>query len=210
MSLPCPLCKSKHVQIFHHDRKRLFHHCIVCHLVFVDPTNLPCKEQELNEYKLHQNSSDDAGYLTFLDRARQPVIEFVGKGKRGLDFGSGPEPVLANWLENDGFVMQAFDPFFAPSTIVGEYDFIVCTEAIEHFHQPSIEWQTWMQHLCSDGYLIIMTKRWLSKARFNTWHYKNDPTHVVFFHEKTFRFLAQEFNFSVLFVADDVVVMQRH
>ena len=54
-----------------------------------------------------------------------------------------------------------------------------------------------------------MTKRWLSREKFKTWHYKNDQTHVSFFHRNTFEYLAATYNLHAEFVCDDVVIMHR-
>ncbi|WP_100644160.1 class I SAM-dependent methyltransferase [Alteromonas facilis] len=209
----CPLCSHSNVDLFTQDKIRNYFECHNCHLVFVDPTALPSVEAEKGEYELHQNDDDDVGYLQFLDRARLPLLEFAYIGTTGIDFGCGPNPVLAKRLQVDGYNMKYYDPIFFPdSHVLGKhaYDFIVCTEAIEHFHSPKVEWRLWQRLLKPTGYLVIMTKRWLSKERFQHWHYKNDKTHVSFFHLSTFEYLAEQSQFEIKYVSDDVVVMQRN
>lgn len=107
--------------------------------------------------------------------------------------------------------MAVWDPFFAPdpAPLQQQYDFISCTEAIEHFVQPSNEWALWLKLLKSSGTLAIMTKRYTTAEAFAVWHYKNDPTHVSFFSERTFLYLAQRDGFSTNFAANDVVILQR-
>ncbi|WP_100657535.1 class I SAM-dependent methyltransferase [Alteromonas flava] len=209
----CPNCQSLDIEFFHQDKRRSYFHCLQCELVFVDPTQLPPLTTEEREYSLHNNSDSDDGYLRFLDRARLPLLKHIPLNAYGIDFGSGPNPVLARRLINDGYRVDVYDPIFAPNKHWLErsktYDFIVSTEAIEHFHKPHKEWQLWLRLLRPNGHLIIMTKRWLSKARFSTWHYKNDPTHVSFFSLRTFEYLAQRDGLTIKFTSDDVVVMQR-
>jgi hypothetical protein len=55
----------------------------------------------------------------------------------------------------------------------------------------------------------VMTKRVLSKTRFDSWHYKNDPTHVCFFSESTFEFLAQKSQLTVEFPTADIAVFRK-
>jgi SAM-dependent methyltransferase len=205
----CPLCTSINTQFFHRDNRRSYNRCLTCDLVFVESQFLPSIEAERSEYNLHQNLDDDQGYLTFLDRARLPILEKCQPNSLGLDYGCGPNPVLAKRLAADGFQMSFYDPLFYPHLDKGPFDFIVSTEAIEHFHNPKKEWQRWMELLNQDGSLFIMTKRWLSLEKFKSWHYKNDQTHVSFFHENTFRYLAENYNLHTEFVGNDVVVMHR-
>jgi hypothetical protein len=46
-------------------------------------------------------------------------------------------------------------------------------------------------------------------SRFAHWHYRRDPTHVVFYREETLRFLAAERGFSCLIPCKDVALMHR-
>ncbi len=49
-----------------------------------------------------------------------------------------------------------------------------------------------------DGILVVMSKLWKELKSFKTWRYAHDPTHVVFYHEQTFRFIAIHFGFNIL------------
>jgi len=44
-------------------------------------------------------------------------------------------------LEEDGYVMHKFDPSFYPNkTLFSQrFDFITCSETVEHFHYPFAE-----------------------------------------------------------------------
>lgn len=210
--MSCPLCGNSKCIPFTQDKRRAYSICERCKLVFVNPEHLPSPAFEKSEYDKHENHDDDEGYLRFLDRTRIPLLKAIPSPAQGLDFGCGPNPVLAKRLEDDGYQMQCFDAFYTYpplQTPKHGFDFIVSTEAIEHFHTPSKEWSTWLSLLAKDGVLVIMTKRWLSKARFDQWHYKNDQTHVSFFHRDTFQYLADKFGFEANFVSDDVVLMHR-
>ncbi|GGF64613.1 methyltransferase [Alteromonas lipolytica] len=179
-------------------------------LVFVDPEALPTPEQEHAEYQLHQNSLQDEGYLSYLNRLVECITPHLSADAKILDYGSGPCPALAHLFSNAGFNIDCYDPFFGPTTIsAAHYDVITATESIEHFHKPEQEWQRWMELLNPHGWLAIMTKRVLSADKFANWHYKNDPTHVSFFSVETFTWLAREYRFNVIFPDRDIVLMQK-
>ena len=41
-----------------------------------------------------------------------------------------------------------------------------------------------------------MTDIYDESIEFSKWYYKNDPTHLFFYHKKTFEWIEKEFNFS--------------
>ena len=212
----CPLCKSANAAShYHSDKKRDYLQCNQCKLVYVSPEFLPSKELEKQEYDLHENSFEDEGYRKFLRKVLTPLTPFIKNAQSsalvGLDFGCGPAPVLASMLEAEGVKMSTYDPFYANNLSVLEqnYDLVTCTEAIEHFHTPHLEWALFNNLTTAGGILAIMTKRVLDQAKFANWHYKNDVTHVSFFSEATFRYLADRDGYDVIFPASDVVIMRK-
>ena len=214
--MSCPLCQSANTSSHYHtDKKREYLQCCECDLVYVSPKYLPSKEIEKQEYDLHENSFEDEGYRKFLGKVLTPLSPFIkatnAPALSGLDFGCGPAPVLASMLSDEGVNMSTYDPFYAPTLKVLErsYDIVTCTEAIEHFHTPHVEWALFNKLVAPGGVLAIMTKRVLDKARFANWHYKNDITHVSFFSEKTFHYLAQKDGYDVSFPANDVVLLKK-
>jgi 2-polyprenyl-3-methyl-5-hydroxy-6-metoxy-1,4-benzoquinol methylase len=208
----CPLCLAQHIAFFHQDSRRRYYQCQQCQLVFADRTSLLSASAELAQYQLHNNDLQDAGYRRFLQRLATPLLQDLAQtGLQGLDFGCGPGPLLAKMLTEAGQHMALWDPYFAADERVlqQQYDFISCTEAIEHFVQPAQEWALWLTLLKPEATLAIMTKRYTNAAAFAGWHYKLDPTHVSFFSEYTFSYLAQRDGFDVDFVANDVVLLRR-
>lgn len=209
--MQCPLCFDSNTVFYHQDNKRTYIQCQCCKLVFVSPEFLPSTGAEKSEYDKHENSFEDDGYRTFLSKLLTPLSIYIKPGSSALDFGCGPAPVLAELLKEKGLEVSIYDPFYADNIEILEqsFDVITCTEAIEHFHQPAKEWSLFNSMLKPNGILAIMTKRVLSKERFKQWHYKNDPTHVSFFSEATFNYLAQKDTLSVEFPASDVVLMKK-
>jgi hypothetical protein len=212
MNSVCPLCQHSQIQIFCSDKRRAYFQCQQCFLVFADRTALLTKEQEKAQYDLHQNQLDDPGYRKFLSRLAFPLLSILkAEQNTGLDFGCGPGPLLAQMLSEAGKKMQVWDPFYAPDpkALQQHYHFVSCTEAIEHFINPAKEWHLWLNLLQPEGVLALMTKRYTDKNSFHNWHYKNDPTHISFFHQRTFEFLAQRDRLELEFPADDVVIFKK-
>lgn len=213
MSKPtCPLCFATSCAFFHQDKQRCYWRCPRCELVFADRSSLLSAAAEHAQYQLHNNDVNDNGYRRFLQRLATPLLAALGRsGLQGLDFGCGPGPLLALMLTEAGQQMTVWDPFFAPDSTALErqYDFISCSEAIEHFVNPAQEWALWQQLLKPGGTLAIMTKRYTTAEAFANWHYKLDPTHVSFFHLNTFHYLAGRDGYRLEVAANDVVLLQR-
>lgn len=208
----CPLCHANDIAFYFEDKRRRYNQCNACSLVFVSSEFLPTLIVERAEYDLHENSDDDQGYRAFLQRALSPLIPLINPNDSALDFGCGPSPVLANMLKASGLsAVDTFDIFYNPDKRVfnKQYNIITCTEAIEHFHTPSREWNYFLSMLMPGGLLVIMTKRVIDKAAFARWHYKNDKTHVSFFSEATFHFLGERDGFTVEFPSNDVVLLKK-
>lgn len=71
------------------------------------------------------------------------------------------------------------------------YDFITCTETAEHFHDPAAEFARLAGLLAPDGWLAVMTQLVPDARAFLDWHYVRDPTHVCFYADRTFTWLAE-------------------
>ncbi len=209
--MSCPLCKRPQSIFFLQERHRIYRRCEVCLLVFVPPAWHLDAQAEKAEYDLHRNHPEDSGYRRFLSRLSMPLRERLPVAARGLDFGSGPGPTLAPMLAEDGFRMELYDPFYAPDTSVlnARYDFVTCTEVVEHFRFPGREFSRLWSLLLPGGWLGIMTKLVIDQAAFARWHYKNDLTHVAFFSRQTFRFLEKKLRARLQLIEPDVILMQK-
>ncbi len=206
----CTLCGTES-QFFQKDSARRYFRCPCCRLVFVDPRDLPSRENEYAHYQLHQNDPRDRRYRDFLNRLFEPMNARLTARSRGLDFGSCPGPALSLMFTEAGHTMQIYDPFYAPdpSVLQGLYDFITASEVAEHFHQPGEEFARLWSLLHPHGWLGIMTKRLRDADSFGTWHYKLDPTHVSFFSLETFHWLALRLQAECVVAGNDVVLFRR-
>ena len=207
----CPLCDSSDSEIIHEDKNRSFKRCNNCKLIFVLDEQLLNSEEEKAQYDLHINDPSDPGYRRFLSRALNPVIGRIKAPALGLDVGSGPGPTLNLMAEEAGYEMAIYDPYYAPDDSVFEkqYDFITLTEVIEHVTKPCPLIEKLLRCLKAQGILLIMTKRWYAEQQFPSWHYKNDPTHIRFYHEQTFDFIANNYNLELEVIGPDVIIFKK-
>ena len=151
-------------------------------------------------------------YRKFLSRLSDPLVLKLSIGSLGLDYGSGPGPTLSVMLEELGFPMKIYDPYFASSTKVlqGRYDFITCTETIEHFYHPGKEFFKLDRLIKEGGWLGVMTEILESDAQFYEWHYHRDPTHVCFFKKDTMNWISQHFRWRAEYPRKNVVLFQKN
>lgn len=208
--LLCPLC-SHPTDPYTEDRRRVYFHCPQCDLVSADPETHLDATDEKAYYDLHENNPSDPGYRRFLSRLARPLLEILRPGMRGLDYGCGPGPTLSLMLEEAGMIMEVHDPYYRPNpTALGSlYDFVTCTEVVEHFHHPDQEWSRLVELIAQGGCLAIMTKLVISRERFASWHYKDDPTHIGFYSPQTFAWLGARFGLRVERVDQDVLFLHK-
>ncbi|AMK79021.1 MULTISPECIES: class I SAM-dependent methyltransferase [Methylomonas] len=211
-ALSCPLCTSNDTRHFHSDSTRDYNRCRNCLLVYVDRSQHLSPSQEQAIYDLHQNAIDDPGYLKFLSRLANPLFDRLPANSQGLDYGCGPGPALAELFKAQGHRMNLYDPFYAdfPEHLQQAYDFIVCTEVVEHFRAPKCEFDALFKLLKPGGWFGIMTKLVIDAEAFAKWHYKNDQTHIAFFSQPTFYWLATRYQCQLEFIGKDVIILQRN
>lgn len=206
----CVLCGANRLAFYHRDARREYWRCGVCELVQVPRSWHLDPAAEKAHYDLHENHADDPGYRRFLARTFNPVVAKLGAGAEGLDFGCGPGPTLSLMFREAGFSCVEYDLFYAPddSVLQRQYDFITATEVVEHLSMPGPVLNRLWCLLRPGGVLALMTKRVLSVDKFATWHYRADPTHIVFFHQHTFEWLARHWGAEAVFPESDVVLFQ--
>lgn len=211
-TMTCPCCASSDVYFWAEDRRREYYACRRCAVVFVPANFHLSPAEEKAEYDLHENDVQDAGYRRFLSRLLTPLLPRLPAVARGLDYGCGPGPALAMMLEDAGHHCAKYDLFYFPDQTVLEhhYDFITATEVVEHLGQPlEVLDRLWAQ-LNAGGVLAIMTKRVIDQTAFKNWHYKNDPTHIVFFADQTFEWLSERWQAQLEFIDKDVVFLTKN
>lgn len=197
--LICPLCFNKECfTIVEGADSRVYRECNKCKIIFIETQFLPSAKDEKERYLTHNNGIQYKGYVDFLNQAIEPALPLLRKNMQGLDFGCGPTPTLSVMLEKKGYNCDNYDPLFFPEMPIKAYDFIFATECFEHFFFPAKEIQRIIRLLKPDGFLIVMTEVWKSAESFCTWYYTKDPTHVTFYHNQSFEYIAKKYHFKVI------------
>lgn len=207
-TVACPLCNAISDSIFHASDRGTFYRCDRCALVFLDPAQWPSLDSEIARYELHENDPADPAHQEFLSRLAAPVIARVPAGARGLDYGSGESDALAGILTRSGRPTATYDPAFRPgaAALRERYDFIVCSEVLEHVHEPWALFQRF-QHLLRPGGIIgVMTGMYDAVPSFADWWYIRDITHVCFYSKETMEWVALRMGWTVHFPSGGVSI----
>ena len=211
VSTICPLCLQNKIVFYCADSKRPYLRCEGCDLVFVpEDYHIPARREKV-EYDKHQNSAEDSGYRRFLGRLSEPLLGRLEPRSSGLDFGSGPGPALPTLLREQGHSIEIYDQFYAlyPEVLDRQYDFVTATEVFEHLREPARTLNQLWSLVKPGGLLGVMTKLVENKTAFEKWHYKNDPTHIIFFSETTMQWLAEYWRARKELVADDAIIFRK-
>ena len=207
----CPVCRAAGAVHFLAEGGRDYWRCPDCLATFLQPDQRPGPLEEKAHYDHHQNDPDDPRYRAFLSKLSAPLLAKLSPGASGLDFGCGPGPALAAMLTEAGHRVALYDPFYHPdpAPLAQTYDFITCTETAEHFHDPAGAFDRLGTMLRHGGWLAVMTCFQTDDARFGGWHYRKDPTHVVFYREETLRHIAAQRGWACEIPAKDVALMRK-
>jgi len=203
----CPLCNGKS-ETFFTDNQQQFYQCKSCEGIFLSREQLPAAEEEKQRYQQHNNEVDDKGYQKFVSPITNSVLHDFEANHLGLDFGAGTGPVITKMLKDHDFQIEVYDPFFHPHTelLDRKYDYIVCCEVIEHFHNPAKEFELLKNLLNKNGKLYFMTEIYNHSVDFEKWWYKNDFTHVFFYQKTTFEFIKEKFDFQKIEIDGNLIV----
>lgn len=207
----CPVCQTSPLAEFRVVSHQRYLRCGVCQATVMDETCRLSPEQERRIYEFHDNNPADPGYRRFLSKLTDPLLERLFPGAVGLDFGCGPGPALATMLEARGLSVSLYDPYFhpAPEVLSETYDFITCTEVVEHLYEPAKVFRQLDRMLRPGGWLAVMTCFQTDDDRFDNWHYRRDPTHVVFYRAATFEWLAAAYGWVLEIPVKDVALFRK-
>ena len=201
----CPLCH--HIADYFcsdHNEDQKYYRCINCYSVFLDSSYYVDQHSEKSRYETHNNDVEDLRYREFVMPITDAIQDQFLEQAKGLDYGCGTGPVASVVLKHKGYEnISLYDPYFYPDTscLKELYDFIICCEVMEHFHDPKQEFLRLKSLLKPKGKLYCKTsliENDISIEGFKDWWYKDDPTHVFFYSEKTLEFIANHFNFGHL------------
>ena len=209
----CLLCSTP-AQLYHTHTKRnnqQYYRCPECHSVAMHPRHYLTREEEKARYLTHNNNIDDPDYQNFVRPVIRAVTTHTKIHYHGLDYGAGTGPVITKMLREKGYSMTTYDPFFIPNfeALNLTYDFIVCCEVAEHFHQPQLEFSRFSQILNPGGLLVIKTELLTPDIDFTRWYYINDPTHTLFYSYDGIRHILNQHNFMLLTISPRMVIAKK-
>ena len=91
-----------------------------------------------------------------------------------------------------------------------QYDFVTCTEVVEHFRDPLAGWTQLAALVRPGGWLGVMTQLAPAlPANFLRWRYRDDRTHVSFHRLATLQWLAVRFGFALEQVESQAFLLHR-
>jgi len=207
----CIVCKNQRAKEYKNIEQKRYWKCSYCEAIFLDKKFYLSSNDEYKHYLTHNNDLNDPRYKKFLSHLTLPLIERIKLNSIGLDYGCGPGPALSLMLREKGYKMFNYDPFFHPAkrNLLKKYDFISCTETVEHFHNPFGEFTRFNELLNNNGIIGIMTNFHSKQNIFENWYYIKDPTHVVFYNKKTFRIIAKIFDWDCEFLVNNLVFLKK-
>ncbi len=210
--MDCPLCTKNSIELYAHTLGSDYFECKTCSYVFKDRSKLLDSSVEKSRYDTHNNDSEDQGYIDFLNRLLLPLSEKLAPESYGLDFGCGPGPTISKEMKKRGHIMSDYDIYYAnkPQLLENQYDFVTSTEVWEHFYQPRIDIKKCWDLVKPGGYLGVMTYFIpQDKEQFMNWWYLRDETHVGFYNEDVFSYIAKELNATLEIVSRQVVILKK-
>ena len=212
----CPLCKNKDLTLYceslsYKKTMESFYSCQSCGLISKNQDMILSSQEESKRYQEHNNDPTDPGYQNFLLKAVNPLHQRLPSRSTGLDFGCGPGPTVSILMKELGHNVFNYDPYFFPDQTLLEtkYDFVISTEVFEHMSSPHNELIKIKSMLKDNGLLCIMTQIYDESIDFSSWWYKNDPTHIVFYQESTFEWIASYFELSLIYLENNIVIFKN-
>jgi hypothetical protein len=185
--------------------------CETCALTYLPAAQHADAAGERARYSEHNNVPSDPGYRKFLDRLLIPLCAQLTPGAEGLDYGCGPGPAASVMLTERGFPTQNYDPYFFPdeAALSRQYDFLVCTEVLEHLRRPSDDLARIDAMLKLGGVLGAMTGVLEDDASFAGWWYRKDFTHICFYRPETLAWIAARFGWSLSRPSRDAALFRK-
>lgn len=207
----CPLCSSVSVSDFSKANNKIYYSCSNCGLIFLDERFFLPPEEEKERYVFHNNDPADERYIEHIKTLTDRLVPFLKSGDTGLDYGSGHGKPVNHILGELGYPVKSYDPFFHrhENLLKEKYDFITCTETAEHFHKPCEEFTLLSSMLSNPGILGIMTNIYSNDINFDDWWYPRDPTHVCFYSEETFEWIAKRYNLVIIESDNNVILFRK-
>lgn len=195
-SIPCRVCQSPS-ELFYEDTRKFFK-CPQCWLVFtLEMAENPVAEKH---YKEQWGTADPNYWKEQVDGALEIINQYLTPTKI-LDFGAGSGEITHE-MRIRGLNVTPLEPmingFLKDQNFSQEFDVILAIEVIEHLPNLWEELKELNKVLVEGGIILIstaLTNKFIDTPQaaesFRQWWYKDDPTHVSFFCNKTIATLGQ-------------------
>ena len=202
--MKCPLCAYHNTSLLLEADLREYWSCPKCFIIFVPPKFFIPQKEEVRRYLEHDNHLGNEGYVKMFQQKINVIKKECPEIRTILDYGCGYEPVLKAMLEHEGYQVDVYDlNFFPNEKPKNKYDLVISTETFEHIKNPNKALTHIIPKISNRGYLAVMTRFYplnnltLCLDSFSKWYYKRDPTHVGFYSQKTFSWIAGKFELKV-------------
>lgn len=212
--MECTLCQSTGLKsVLSKVFTGLSWQCESCDLIFKDPQAYWGWDEQKARYDQHNNSINSPGYVQYFEKLLSPLMPVLLHQRihHGLDWGSGPQPVLRELMQRRNVKLDIYDPIYQSSeeNLHSEYPLITCTEVIEHFVDPRKSFAKMDGYLSANGVFAGMTNFHHGPDHYAGWWYAKDPTHVCFFSEKTLKWLADFLGWEILLLDNPVFIFLK-
>lgn len=177
-------------------------------------------EEEKSRYQSHDNNVEDLAYRNYLHKLTVPLFNLLKSHDFGahLDFGSGKAPVVSEFFVEKKWLSDFYDCYFYPEKPEKQYEVVTAIEVVEHFREPEKNWEELLAYIKLQGLLMVNTQIYVAeedeekdRQKFHQWWYKNDPTHVGIYSERTLRELEEKLGLQrIYFDHIKTIIWRKH
>ncbi len=173
-------------------------YCSRCELL--KKINILCEKEEKTRYDKHVV---DSNYFFYMKKIYENFKDYLKDGNI-LDFGCGKAKAIESISDR---MVISYDKYYLKNEYKNnKYDNIVLIEVIEHISDFYNTLCELIKLLNSGGRIIINTN--LHNNQFDKWWYFRDITHVVFFSETTFKYIASKLNLKIITISGNLIVLE--
>jgi len=214
ISTECRLCLTP-AEFFYKDG-RTFFKCPECSLIFTN--DLPEKSLEENHYRSQWEATDPDFWKKQTDGLLQ-YVQAYGTPGHILDFGAGSGEMTRE-LEGRGYRVTPLEPmkdgFLKDQSYGYSFDVVIGIEVIEHLADFWSELREIEKVLSENGIVLfstLFTNAFIDSPQapeaFAKWWYKDDPTHVSFFCNRSLAKMADLGGYDIDIIGQQVFVLRK-